>query len=96
MTRRSPFSLGLFPSFVLIPVALCLGVLTASAQPAREWPSEGPPRPLPARSVKFPPYEVRTLSNGMQVVTVLHHEQPAVNIRLLVRAGAAQIGRAHV
>ena len=90
MTRRSPFSLGLFPSFVLIPVALCLGVLTASAQPAREWPSEGPPRPLPARSVKFPPYEVRTLSNGMQVVTVLHHEQPAVNIRLLVRAGAAQ------
>jgi zinc protease len=90
VTRRSPFSLGLFPSFVLIPVALCLGVFTASAQPAREWPSEGPPRPLPARSVKFPPYEVRTLSNGMQVVTVLHHEQPAVNIRLLVRAGAAQ------
>jgi zinc protease len=40
--------------------------------------------------VKFPPYEVRTLGNGMQVVTVLHHEQPAVSIRLLVRAGAAQ------
>ena len=62
----------------------------ASGQPAREWPSEGPPRPLPARSVKFPPYEVRSLSNGMQVVTVLHHEQPAVSVRLLVRAGAAQ------
>ncbi len=26
----------------------------------------------------------------MQVVTVLHHEQPAVSVRLLVRAGAAQ------
>jgi zinc protease len=45
---------------------------------------------LAARSVKFPPYEVRTLANGMQVVTVLHHEQPAVSVRLLVRAGAAQ------
>jgi zinc protease len=45
---------------------------------------------LPARSVKFPPYEVRTLANGMQVVTVLHHEQPAVSVRLLVRAGGAQ------
>ena len=55
-----------------------------------EWPSERPPRPLPARDVKFPPYEVRTLANGMQVVIVLHHEQPAVTLRLLVRAGAAQ------
>ena len=69
---------------------LLLSASVASAQPAREWPSEGPPRPLPARSVKFPPYEVRSLSNGMQVVTVLHHEQPAVSVRLLVRAGAAQ------
>lgn len=69
---------------------LLLAGSVATAQTAREWPSEGPPRPLPARSVKFPPYEVRTLGNGMQVVTVLHHEQPAVSIRLLVRAGAAQ------
>ena len=44
----------------------------------RNWPSERPPRPLPAREVKFPPYEVRTLANGMQVIAVLHHEQPAV------------------
>jgi zinc protease len=62
----------------------------AAAQTAREWPSEPPPRPLPARQVKFPPYEVRTLANGMQVVAVLHHEQPAVSVRLLVRAGGAQ------
>ncbi|MGH9348498.1 MAG: insulinase family protein [Vicinamibacterales bacterium] len=62
----------------------------AGAQSARDWPSEAPPRPLPARQVNFPPYEVRTLDNGMQVVTVLHHEQPAVSVRLLVRAGAAQ------
>ena len=39
--------------------------------------------------MKFPPYEMRTLSNGMQVIAVLHHEQPAVSMRLLVRAGSA-------
>jgi zinc protease len=64
--------------------------LPALAAQSRDWPSEGPPRPLPSRQVNFPPYDVRTLANGMQVVTVLHHEQPAVSIRLLVRAGAAQ------
>jgi zinc protease len=61
----------------------------ASAQ-ARDWPSETPPRPLTAHEVTFPPYEIRTLGNGMRVVAVLHHEQPAVSIRLLVAAGSAQ------
>jgi len=60
----------------------------ASAQ-AKDWPSEKPPQPLPARDVKFPPYEIRTLPNGMQVVVVEHHEQPIVTLRLLIRAGAA-------
>jgi zinc protease len=54
------------------------------------WPSERPPRPLEAREVKFPPFQVRTLANGLQVVSVAHHEQPAVTMRMLVRAGAAQ------
>ena len=80
---------------LLLASAFCLltcgtGASDASAQAARDWPSEPPPRPLPAREVKFPPYEVRTLENGLRVVTVLHHEQPAVSVRLLVRAGAAQ------
>ena len=60
----------------------------ATAQ-VRDWPSERPPRPLPAREVKFPPYAIRTLSNGLQVVAVSHHEQPAVSLRLLIRAGGA-------
>jgi len=54
------------------------------------WPSERPPRPLPARQVNFPPFDVRTLDNGMQVLTILHHEQPAITVRLIVGAGAAQ------
>ena len=62
-------------------------VLAATQGPS--WPSERPPRPLAPRPVNFPPYEVRTLPNGLQVVVVPHHEQPAVSIRMLVRAGAA-------
>jgi zinc protease len=72
---------------------LLLGVLLAASPAVAQninWPVESAPRPLAAREVKFPPYEVRTLGNGMQVITVLHHEQPAVTMRLLVRAGAAQ------
>jgi zinc protease len=69
-------------------VVLCAWSLTAAAQ-TRSWPSESPPRPLPARQAKFPPYEIQTLPNGLQVVAVLHHEQPAVTMRLLIRAGAA-------
>ena len=66
-------------------------VALASPGPAqdRPWPSEGPPRPLPARDVNFPPYEVRTFENGLQVMAVLHHEQPVVSIRMVIRAGAA-------
>jgi len=62
--------------------------MSLTAQKA-QWPVERMPGPLPAREVTFPPYDLRPLSNGMQVVTVLHHEQPAVTMRLLVRAGGA-------
>jgi predicted Zn-dependent peptidase len=55
-----------------------------------DWPRERPPAPLAARDVKFPPYQIRTLPNGLQVIAVSHHEQPAVSLRLIVRAGAAQ------
>jgi zinc protease len=66
------------------------------AQPAstyaqqKNWPSERPPRPIASREVKFPPYALKTLANGLQVIAVSHHEQPVVSLRLIVRAGAAQ------
>jgi predicted Zn-dependent peptidase len=63
-----------------------LAILSAQTS---AWPIERMPRPLPAREVTFPPYDIRTLANGMQVITVLQHEQPAVTMRLLVRAGGA-------
>ncbi|HXI31851.1 MAG TPA: hypothetical protein VNG89_25615, partial [Vicinamibacterales bacterium] len=75
----------------LLCVLCVLGGLGASASgasaQARQWPSERPPQPLAAREIKFPPYEIQTLANGLQVVAVLQHEQPAVSMRLLVRAG---------
>ena len=64
--------------------------LSANAQSRVEWPRENPPRPLPARPVTFPPYEIRKLSNGMQVVLVNQSEQPVISVRMIVRAGAAQ------
>src|SRR5258708_4530025 len=86
-------------SFVLF---LCVLVCSAAAQPRPiQWPAESPPRPLPAREIKFPQYELQTLPNGLQVVAVLHHEQPVVSMRLLIRAGTAhdpkgKLGLAHL
>jgi zinc protease len=89
---------------VLSAMAAIVGLIAVAvaAAPAQvRWPSEKPPRPLPAHAVQFPPYEVRTLPNGLQVVVVLHHEQPVVSMRMIVRAGSAadprdKIGLAHL
>jgi zinc protease len=66
-----------------------------------EWPSERPPRSLPARDIKFPPYEIQTLANGLKVVAVLHHEQPVVSMRMIVGTGTSsdpkgKLGLAHL
>jgi zinc protease len=83
MTMRTPTRLLL--------VAVLLGAAWPAASQAQpKWPSSSPPRALPAREVKFPPYVVRTLPNGLIVVVVVHTEQPAVSVRAIVRAGAAQ------
>jgi zinc protease len=77
-------------AFLVSVVVLAAGAASVGrAQVATNWPSENPPRPLPARPVSFPPYELRTLPNGMQVIVVMHHEQPEVTMRLIVRAGSA-------
>ena len=60
----------------------------AAGQAAPDWPFENPPPPLLAPEVVFPDYELRQLDNGLQVVVVAAREQPVVNVRLLVQAGA--------
>ena len=74
----------------LVKVVLLMLAMSGSlyAQ-APNWPVERPPQPLQARDVKFPPYEIRTLQNGLQVVVVQHHEQPILTLRMLIRSGAA-------
>jgi zinc protease len=76
----------------LVATLLALGLSQAAPTYAqnKNWPTERPPRPIQARDVKFPPYAFKTLANGLQVIAVSHHEQPAVSLRLIVRAGAAQ------
>lgn len=81
--------------------ALAAAALAAVLCPAMadgqsvKWPSSSAPRPLPARDVKFPPYTTRALANGLSVVVVAHNEQPAITVRMIVRAGAAHdpVGR---
>jgi zinc protease len=86
MWRRS----GALASLVVLVLLVFLigGRTTAWAQ-VPDWPTERPPRPLAAREARFPPYAMRTLGNGLQVIAVSHHEQPAVSLRLLIRAGGA-------
>lgn len=78
MTIKAAATVGL--------LAAVTGLLVAQTTP---WPRESPPRPLPARPVPFPPYELHKLANGLQVVYVGQHEQPAVSVRLIVAAGSA-------
>ena len=80
---------------------LTLSVPGLAAAQSTVWPAERPPQPLAAREIKFPPYEIQTLPNGLQVVVVMHHEQPVVTMRLLVRAGTSadsrgKLGLAHL
>lgn len=72
----------------LVAAAMLLCAAASLAQ-VKSWPSESVPRPLKAPKVVFPPYEMRTLPNGLQVVVVPHREQPAISIRILVGSGAA-------
>ena len=74
---------------VLVVLLALAGATPLAAQQTSDWPRESPPPPLPARQATFPPYEIRTLANGLQVVVVMHDEQPAVNLRLMIGAGAA-------
>lgn len=75
-------------ALVVVGVLTLVGSVPAAAQRV-QWPRESPPPPLLAPDVEFPEYELRRLDNGLQVVYVGAHEQPAVNVRLLVRAGTS-------
>jgi predicted Zn-dependent peptidase len=47
------------------------------------------PKPGPDPKFSLPPVERRTLSNGLQLIVVEHHELPIVNMNLVMKMGAA-------
>ena len=62
------------PRVRLVASAVVAGILTICGADAQQWPGSKPPGPLAARPVDFPPYEIKTLANGLQVLVVLHHD----------------------
>ncbi|MEA2603358.1 MAG: zinc protease [Acidobacteriota bacterium] len=79
---------------ILTVAALLLAVTTASvsgATAAETKPAPRklatPPPPAPAKEVRFPAFQEKTLANGLRVVVIEQHEQPLVSLRLLVKAG---------
>ena len=99
MRTKAVLTLGLFGALTGIVAAqplftsqeeLAAVARAERAQARTEWPRLNPPRPLPSRPVTFPPYEIRKMANGLQVVIVSQHEQPAISVRMIIRAGAAQ------
>lgn len=84
-------------------LALALLALPAAAlhaQEAKAPAKQTPPPPKPAKDIRFPAFEERSLPNGLRVVVIEQHETPSVSLRLLVQGGgkvhapAAQAGLA--
>jgi zinc protease len=63
--------------------------LAQSAPAAKAALKATPPPPAPAKEIHFPPFEQRTLANGLRVVVIPQHEQPLVSLRLMLNAGKA-------
>jgi len=48
-----------------------------------------PPPPAPAKEIRFPAFQEKTLANGLHLVVIEQHEQPLVSLRMLLNAGKA-------
>ena len=69
---------------------LCAVAVAVTGVAARQAPERShPPAIGPAPSLKLPPVERRTLSNGLQVWVMGVHKVPTVHLELAVRAGVA-------
>jgi zinc protease len=92
--RRSPSARRTTLPLVLICLLAIVGPAFSQTRDVQgdvqDWPSSRPPSPLEAHDAPFPPYEVRTFDNGLQVVVVQQHEEPAISLRMIVRAGSAE------
>jgi predicted Zn-dependent peptidase len=62
---------------------------SAAKKPEKIVDSSKLPKPGPNPTFRLPPPQRRTLSNGMEVLVVEHHELPVVNMNLVLKMGAA-------
>jgi zinc protease len=70
---------------------LIVTMLVAAPVFARQAPDRSKPPALgPVPSLKLPPVEKRTLSNGLQVWVMGVHKVPTVHLELTIRAGIAE------
>jgi len=67
-------------------LAFAAGAHAQTAAPAAKAKEVGPP-PAPAKEVRFPSFEQKTLANGLRVVVIEQHEQPLVSLRMVLKAG---------
>lgn len=78
---RAPILLKSFGLLLaLAPAALAQ---TKAATPAT------PPGPAPAKEIRFPAFQEKTLDNGLRLVVIEQHEQPLVSLRMTLDAGKA-------
>ncbi|MFY9820231.1 MAG: insulinase family protein [Thermoanaerobaculia bacterium] len=70
----------------LLLAALVSGVAGAQTQPATHKRAT-PPGPGPAKEVRFPAFQEKTLANGLRIVVIEEHKDPLVSLRLVVKGG---------
>ena len=79
-----------------IPAAGLAQAAPAAAKPkppaTAKAAKQTPPAPGPIREIRFPPFEQKTLENGLRVVVITQHEQPLVSLRMILNAGKAYEG----
>lgn len=71
--------------------ALFLLTAATAASSQETKPAVTPPAPKPAQEIRFPPFEEKTLANGLRLVVIEQHETPSVTLRLLVPAGRVHV-----
>lgn len=71
---------------IVTPVSTAL-VLTLVAASSFAQQKQTPPPPKPAKEIRFPAFEEKTLANGLRVVVIEQHETPSLSLQLLLPAG---------
>jgi zinc protease len=88
-----PFRKTALTAGLLLIAATTAGLAQGPAKAPAKTPAAKakatPPPPAPAREIRFPAFEQRTLDNGLRVVVIEQHEQPLVSLRLMMNAGKA-------